>query len=271
MIKITAKDVSTLRSMTGAGIIDCRNALVASKGDLEKAKEFIRKKGQQLVDKKANRDTNQGLVGIQTKIDDIAIECYMAQIYCETDFVARSQDFQDFVLNSIGKRPEVIDTADIISKIKENVKIGKTPSFLIEKSEKLNTFTSTYLHNKISDQLGQIAVFVVIDSEKTDGIQKLTKDIAMHIAAMKPKAISIDELDQQFIQNELRILTEQAQETGKPDQVIEKMVQGRLKKALKEVCLLEQPFVVDPSKTVGQLLDENQSEVLCFECLFIGE
>jgi len=270
MINITAKDVQTLRQMTGAGILDCRNALLASKGEMEEAKELIRKKGQQIVDTKAGRETNQGLIGVHLSKDGDTVSGHMAQIFCETDFVARNEDFQNFVRSCLKGDGLEVDTTDIVARVGENIQIGDRVSMKLEASDGIVVATS-YVHNKVSDDLGTIGVLVWISGETYEGLPELGHRIAMHVAAMNPKAIDVNELDEKFIENERRIFTEQARDSGKPDNIIEKMVDGRLRKSLREVCLVDQAFVMDSNKTVGQVLAEHDAKVVSFIRLAIGE
>lgn len=270
MINITAKDVQTLRQMTGAGVLDCRNALLASKGDIDGAKELIRKKGQQIVDKKAGRETNQGLIGTRLVKDGDSILGQMAQVFCETDFVARNEDFQLFVRDCLGKDTSEINAADIVSRVGENIQIGQLPTITLRAPDAAGVMTS-YVHNKVADDLGTIGVLLSVTGEKYENLPELGHRLAMHVAAMNPKAIDVSELDETFIENERRIFTEQAKESGKPDNIIEKMVEGRLRKSLKDVCLVDQAFVMDQDKTVGEVLAEHNAEVIKFVRLAIGE
>lgn len=261
MINITAKEVQNLRVMTGAPIMDCKLALVAAKGNFETAKDWLRKKGLAQVDKKASRDANEGLIGVFVSGYSVAI----AEVNCETDFVARNEKFQDFVRTVtqriLDDRAFKADTAEIVSILDENIKIRRCLALDAQSHESI----STYIHGSVGDGVGKIGVAVL-----HTGDDDLGRKIAMHIAAMNPTAISIDQLDPEWVQKEKRLLSEQALESGKPEHIIEKMVKGRMNKVLREVTLVNQPFVMNMEKTVGDLLEENDARVVDFIRLEVG-
>lgn len=270
-MNFTAKNVSTLRQMTGAGMMTCKEALLECDGDIELAKDWLRKKGLQQVDKKAGRETNAGLIGTYVYFDEKGTSCgNIVEVKCETDFVAKNPIFQEFVIDSV-KNGELLKDRipEVVTKVGENVHYGRNEhlsgGFII----------SSYVHNSVykdnTIQLGTIGVLVTMNGIVGNDIVELARDIAMHIAAANPKAITQADIDPSFIEKERALLTEQALESGKPANIVEKMVTGKLNKILRDVCLLNQPFVKDMSKTVQQLLEENNAEVLEFIRFEIGE
>lgn len=266
MINITAKAVQELRRMTGAGIMDAKAALVATKGDMEEAKDWLRKKGKMIADKKADRDTDQGLVGIRITNE----AAYIVKVGCETDFVARNERFQTFVreyLDNVEKGADFSneDVTNVVAEIGENIKLGEHKTL-----NQVNVLAG-YVHNKVAEDLGTIGVLVSVKGEPSTELAVLAHSIAMHIAAANPKAIDANSLDPEFIEKERKFLTDQAMESGKPAEIAEKMVAGRMKKMLKEVTLVDQPFVIDPDKTVGAVLKEADAEVVEFVRFAIGE
>lgn len=259
---ITAKMVKELREMTGAGMMECKKALTEADGDVDTANDILRKRGLKIADKKSARNTNEGLIGVMVSSDSVGL----AEVNCETDFVALNDTFQDFVrevthrkLNDI---PLPEDTSDIVAVLGENIKIGR--HFAMDADD--NETISTYIHGVAGENVGRIGVAVI-----HTGDDALGKQIAMHIAASNPKAIAVEDLDPEFVANERRLFTEQAEESGKPANIIEKMVEGRMQKALREVTLSEQPFVIDPDITVGKVLKEANAEVISFIRIAIGE
>lgn len=260
---ITAKMVKDLRTMTGAGMMDCKNALTEADGDMDLANDILRKKGMKLVDKKAGREANEGLVGVLVSENSVAI----AEVNCETDFVARNEQFQIFVMNTARAVinlgfPVDVKTADIVTALGENIKLGHYSFIDANNHETI----STYVHGSVGEGVGKIGVAVV-----HTGDDDLGRKIAMHIAASKPKAVSVDQLDSEWVENEKRLLTEQAIESGKPEAIVEKMVKGRMNKVLREVCLVDQPFVMDTEKTIGALLEEHEAHVVDFIRIEVGE
>lgn len=262
-MEISAKLVKELREITGAGMMDCKEALSKTSGDLELAKDWLRKKGVQTADKKAGRNTNQGLVGVMVR-DQVAA---IGKVNCETDFVARNENFQHFVRGYLaytveGKTMADEDVTNVIQTVGENIKLGEVKQL----DKPSNGYFVTYIHNAVSSDLGSIGVIVSL----VGGNEGIGKQIAMHIAAANPKAIIEEGLDPEWIERERKVFTEQALESGKPENIVEKMVDGKMKKALREVVLLDQQFVVDTEKTIAQVLDENGMEVVNFVRFEIG-
>ncbi|HCJ56411.1 Elongation factor Ts [bioreactor metagenome] len=266
---VDASTVKELRERTGAGMMDCKKALVQTDGDMEKAIELLREKGLAAAAKKAGRIAAEGLVGTyinaENKIGAIV------EVNCETDFVAKNQDFIDFV-NSMAKivvdkelsSLEELSESDyngmkvsealssLIAKIGENMAIRR-----FEKFSAGNGAVVSYIHGG-----GRIGTLVQLDSlVVNDTLIELGKDIAMQVAAMNPLYISESDVPGDYIEKEKEILKVQAINEGKNPAVVEKMIEGRLKKQLKEICLLDQLFVKDGEKTVAKLLTDKSKEI----------
>ena len=279
-MQITAGMVKELREQTQAGMMDCKKALVEAEGNMEKAVDILREKGLSKAAKKAGRIAAEGLVSLV--VSDDKKHGAIVEINSETDFVAKNEEFKNFVSAAAelalrekpadlaafkaaelesGKSLEVV-LNEKISKIGENMTIRR---FAVESQE--NGTVVGYVHGA-----GKIAVLVnLATSSDSEKLQELGKDIAMQVASMNPKYISSDDVDQEYIAHEKEILMAQAVNENeeeaakgkkkKPMEIIEKMVIGRLNKELKEVCLLEQPFVKDSDLTVGQVVKNVAKEV----------
>ena len=257
---ITAQEVNKLRQMTGAGMMDCKKALVESEGDYDKAIEILRKKGQKVSASRADRQTNEGSVFIKTNDDSTA--AVIVALGCETDFVAKNQDFQNLG-NEILKvafeaRPENIDALKAL-KIGD-LTIGEKVTELIGKiGEKIDVLALEisegekvvpYIH--AGSKLG---VLVVLKNANGTDVTDAGRDIAMQIAAMRPVAVDKDGVDATIIEKELKIGREQAIEEGKPEKLIEKIAEGKLNRFYKDNTLLNQAFVKDSSMNVAKYLD----------------
>lgn len=273
MSEISAKLVKELRDRTGSGMMECKKALVATNGDIEKAVDDMRKAGQAKADKKANRVAAEGLVTVSVAKDGKAAS--IIEVNCETDFVARDQNFIDFVRNVADKALETsksvigdiaslvlgstqsVDTArkELIAKIGENVSVRRVQHY------QSDHHIGTYVHG------GRIGVMVELEG----GDDALAKDIAMHIAAANPMVLSGDDVPAEVLAKEKEIFIAQASESGKPMDIIEKMVQGRMRKYLEEVSLVGQLFVKDPNTTIADLLKKNNAKVLRFTRFAVGE
>ena len=258
---VTAAMVKELREMTGAGMMDCKKALVEADGDMDKAVEVLREKGLSKAAKKAGRIAAQGLVGIAFSED--ASKASIIEVNSETDFVAKNEEFITFVDN-LAKLALESDAADMdafmalsygdegtvqdalnskIATIGENMNIRR-----FQKIAEPGTVNIGYVHGG-----GKICVIVTLKTEASaDEVTVLGKDVAMQVASMKSKYVGEDDVDPEFIESEKKILVQQALNEGKPADIVEKMVVGRLKKELKETCLLEQKFVKDNDVTVKQ-------------------
>jgi len=271
---ITAALVKELRERTGAGMMDCKKALVETNADLEAAIDLMRASGAAKAAKKAGRIASEGLVNIA--ISDDNKNAVMLEVNSETDFVTKGQPFIDFV-NALVKlalknKPESIEafltqtlesgeTVDearegIIAKIGENVSIRRLQNISTE-----NGVLGSYKHGD------RIAVLVVL-SGKDSG---LAKDIAMHIAASRPECISEESLSKELLEREKAVFIEQAKESGKPDNIIEKMIVGRMKKFVNEVTLYGQAFIKDPDISVGKLVKSKNTRVVSFVRFEVGE
>jgi elongation factor Ts len=266
MTTITATLVKDLRDKTGAGMMDCKAALNETKGDMEAAVDWLRAKGLAKAAKKAGRVAAEGLIGLATE----AKEAALVEVNSETDFVARNDTFQTMAsgiakaalaakgdIDKLAKAKfpgggaSVADTIkEMIGTIGENMTLRRT-AYLAAK----NGAVASYMHNAMAPGLGKIGVIVALESTgDAEQLKSFGKQIAMHIAAANPQAIDIDSLDKALIERERAVLTEQAKESGKPAPVIEKMVEGRIRKFYEEVVLLAQAFVHDPDTTVAKAL-----------------
>ncbi len=271
---ISAALVKELRERTSAGMMDCKKALVETNGDIEAAVEYLRKAGMAKADKKADRTAAEGLIVIETSSD--AKKAAMVEVNCETDFVAKDDNFQNFakevasiVLNNtpadldallaatMQNGESVQDTIKgLIAKIGENMSVRR---FAIVESSAGSI--GSYSHGS--------RIGVLVDISGGDG--ELAKDIAMHIAASKPVCVSSEQVPAELIEKEKEIFSAQAAESGKPADIIEKMVTGRINKFLKEVTLLGQPFVKDPDSTIEKLLKSKGANVSSFNRFEVGE
>ena len=264
MATITATMVKDLREKTGAGMMDCKAALNEAQGDMEAAVDWLRAKGLAKAAKKAGRVAAEGLIGLAADAKQAAL----VEVNSETDFVARNQKFQDMVsaiataaLKTKGDVDKLAagkygsGKATVAETIKEMVgAIGE--NMTLRRAAHLsaaNGVVVSYMHNTIAPGLGKIGVIVALESSgKPEVLKSFGRQIAMHIAAANPQAVEVGSLDKVVIERERAVLTEQAKESGKPPQVIEKMVEGRLRKFYEEVVLLAQAFVHDPETTVAK-------------------
>ena len=267
---ITASLVKELRERTGAGMMDCKKALQEANGDIEVAIEEMRKSGAAKAAKKAGRIAAEGVITIKQDGQDITI----LETNCETDFVAKDENFVTFTNNVIeaiiANNPADVDALMQISLGDQTVeaanqqlvaKIGE--KITVRRFEKMTASgqLGSYSHG---DRIG-----VVVELEGGD--EALAKDLAMHIAASKPVCVSEDQVPQNVLDKEKEIFSAQAAESGKPPEIIEKMVTGRIQKYLKEITLLGQPFVKDPDQTVGKLLKAANASVTSFVRYEVGE
>lgn len=277
MANITAADVNKLRQMTGAGMMDCKKALVESEGDFEKAIDYLRKKGQKVASSRADRAANEGMVVAKTSADNK--KAIIVMISCETDFVAKSQDFIKFTNDvaeyAILKTPKTIDelkSANLNGRsVEENLTdlIGKVGEKMEVARYEIIEANITFAYNHPGNRLGTIVGF---NKDNVASIDQVGKEIAMQIAAMSPVAIDKSDVTQEMIDKELEIGKEQARQEGKPEDMLDKIAQGKLNKFFKESTLLNQEFVRDTKKTVGQYLTETDKElkVTAFVRLMLG-
>lgn len=270
---ITAQLVKELREKTGAGMMDCKNALVHTNGDLEAAIDYLREKGIAKAAKKADRVAAEGLASVAIKGNEAVIY----ELNSETDFVSKNKLFLelletvgDALVNSKVETTEEALALSVKGKTVETMLADATATigekFTLRRVSRIKKSASqgfgAYKH-----QGGRIAVLTVISTENPD----VAKDIAMHVAAQNPKYLDRSQVDQATLEHEKHILTQQALQEGKPEAIVEKMVVGRLNKYLQDICLVDQPFVKDPDQKVSAYLKTAGTEVLSFIRLEVGE
>ncbi|WP_265518438.1 translation elongation factor Ts [Nitratireductor luteus] len=272
-MSISAAQVKQLREMTGAGMMDCKTALAENGGDIEAAVDWLRKKGMSKADKKAGRTAAEGLIGVATDAGSAVV----VEVNSETDFVARNDAFQDLVRNvasvalstdgsveavSAAAYPDsgksVQDTIkDAIATIGENMALRRSAKLSVSKGA-----VASYVHNAAADNLGKIGVLVAIETEgSAEAAAAFGRQVAMHVAAVNPLALNDTDVDPAAVAREKEIFSDQARQSGKPENIIEKMVEGRMRKFFEEVVLLKQAFVVNPDVTVEQALKEAEKEI----------
>lgn len=259
MSTVSKDDVLSLREKTGAGLIDCKRALVESNGDIEAAVSILRKKGVASAAKKAGRDAGEGLVA-QCLSEDQS-KGILVEVNCETDFVAKNDDFVSFVTDvarQLLENPNVdLETQRIeqVAKIGENIRITRSTTL----SPVSTGLVESYVHTG-----GKVAVLLALgtstsDSANSTNVRALAKDLCMHIAATSPVCVSRDDVPAELVSKEKEIAIAQAE--GKPPQAIEKIVQGKLDKYFSNSCFLEQPFVKDPDHSIKGLLEKTGKEI----------
>jgi len=268
---IKAIDVKKLREITNAGMMDCKKALLEADGDFENAKVLLREKGQSKADSKSGRTTAQGIAVIQVEADNSVI----LEVNCETDFAAKDNLFHQFV-NNIAELilEKKLDNMNQLSQqsFDEFTNIEEYRKYIISKLGE-NITIRRFQRVKNDGQIGsyvhgtKIASLVIIDGNDAE----LAKDIAMHVAASKPEYLNASDIPEEIIKEEARILTLQAEEEGKPKEIIEKIVQGKLKKQFDQVTLTGQEFVKDPDMTIDQLLAQKNTSVNSFIRYEVGE
>jgi len=290
MSEVTASLVKELRDKTGAGMMDCKNALVETNGNIEESIDWLRKKGISGAEKKSARVAADGVIAVSINTDAAAL----VEINSETDFVSRNPDFQKFakIISEIAlingqtieelKKAKYLDSGksveealtDLIGLIGENIVLRR--SSLLKNAN--NNIFSSYIHGQVNEGLGKIGVILSLESNiDSDKIKDLGKQIAMHIAASKPMAISSDDVDPEVIERERSILVEQAKDSGKPDNIIEKMVDGRISKFFSEITLLDQTWVIDGESKVSKIIQDLEKDLSCnilikdFKYFVLGE
>ncbi len=273
MAEITAALVKELREISGAGMMDCKKALQENDGNIEEAQDWLRKKGLATAAKKSGRAASEGLVGMITDGKSGVV----GEVNSETDFVARNEIFQTFVRTvtqvtmTVGGDLDKLKAADypgtgrtvdeelthMISTIGENMNLRRSAGLSVGKG-----VVAGYIHNKLADDLGKIGVLVALESDGDTGkLEALGRQIAMHVAAARPQWLSTDEVDATALDREREVLSEQARASGKPEEIIEKMVEGRLRKFYEEVVLLEQVFVMDTDKKIAKVIEDAAKDV----------
>lgn len=272
-MSITAAQVKELREMTGAGMMDCKTALSETGGDMEAAVDWLRKKGIAKADKKSSRTAAEGLVGVA---GDPA-SAVVVEVNSETDFVARNAAFQEIVRNVAqvalttdgsveavgsatypGSEKSVVDTIkDAIATIGENMNLRRSAKLSVSQGA-----VASYVHNAAADGLGKIGVLVAIETAgDAEAARAFARQVAMHVAATNPLALTPEEVDASAVEREKAIFSDQARQSGKPENIIEKMVEGRLRKFYEEVVLLKQAFVLNPDLTVEAALKAAEKDI----------
>ncbi|MEC8043161.1 MAG: translation elongation factor Ts [Verrucomicrobiota bacterium] len=252
MTTITKEDVVNLREKTGAGLIDCKRALTESGGDFEEAVSILRKKGVASAAKKAGRSADEGIIA--QSISDDRKTGVLVEVNCETDFVAKNEDFiafSDEVAKELLSNPNVdleAKRTEQVGKIGENIRISRSKEIKLSG----NGVVESYVHTG-----GKVAVIIAIESSveascSDDSLGSLAKDLCMHIAATSPVCVSREDVPKELCEKEKEIAMAQAE--GKPPQAIEKIIQGKLEKYFSTVCLIEQPFVKDPERSIRELV-----------------
>ena len=271
MAEITAKMIQELREKTAAGMMDCKKALVESNGDIEAAADWLRQKGIVKAASKAGRVAASGLVTV-VKCDNMGC---VVELNAETDFVAKNDKFQKLVADVAAKALELNgdfdatmaavkdDIAATISTIGENMNLRRI-------ARVSGQHIYTYIHNALVPGMGQIGVAVAIDGD-SEKIDEIGNKIAMHIAANKPEFMTIADVDPAAVEREKKVFIESGATAGKPEAVVEKMVQGRIHKYYAETVLEEQPFVMDPSKTVKEVVAEHGGKLAGYAYYVLGE
>ncbi len=271
MAEVTAKLIQELREKTAAGMLDCKKALIENNGDIDAAADWLRKKGIVKAASKAGRVAASGLVTV-VKCDNLGC---VVELNAETDFVAKNEKFQKLVADVANKALELSgdfdatlaavkdDIAATISTIGENMNLRRIA--------KVNgDHIYSYIHNALVPGMGQIGVAVAINGNDPK-IDEIGPKIAMHIAANKPEYMTIADVDPVAVERERRVFIESGATNGKPENIVEKMVQGRLQKYYAESVLEEQPFVMDPSKSVKQVVAEAGGKLAGFAYYVLGE
>ncbi|MEM7070220.1 MAG: translation elongation factor Ts [Pseudomonadota bacterium] len=273
MTQITATLVRDLRNQTGAGMMDCKKALNETNGSIEDAVDWLRKKGLASAQKKTGRVAREGLVALHLS----PLRGDIIEVNAETDFVARNELFQDYVhqvaalaancdgnIENVSQQimPSTKKTAgdtlnDLVAKIGENMTLRRSAFLSVDEG-----VVTGYIHNQKTPTSGQIGVLVALRSAGDKAaLQKLAKNIAMHVAAARPQFLNTDDVDEKTLERERQILIEQAKNSGKPENIIEKMVEGRLRKFYEEVVLNNQIFVIDGERKISKLIADEAKNI----------
>lgn len=277
MSGITAATVKQLREMTGAGMMDCKTALQETNGDMDAAVDWLRKKGLSKAAKKAGRTASEGLVAVAVEPNASGATGVVVEVNSETDFVARNDVFQKMVRDIANTAISVsgdleklraetypgagksVDEhiAEMVGQIGENIGLRRADGLTVDEG-----VIASYVHGPVTDGAGKIGVIVGLKSSGDKAkLEALGKQIAMHVAAARPLAAKVDELDQDVVNKEKEVLADQARSSGKPENIIEKMVEGRLRKFYEESVLLEQIFVIDGETKVGKIIENAAKDV----------
>jgi len=271
MAEVTAKLIQELREKTSAGMMDCKKALIETNGDIEAAADWLRQKGIVKAASKAGRVAASGLVTV-VKCDNMGC---VVELNAETDFVAKNDKFQALVANVAQKAAELQgDFEATMNAVKDDIAatistIGENMS--LRRIAKVNgDHIYTYVHNALVPGMGQIGVVVAINGDDAR-IDEIGGKIAMHIAANKPEFMTIADVDPKAVEREKKVFIESGATAGKPENIVEKMVEGRIKKYYGESVLEEQPFVMDPSKTVKDVIAEHGGKLAGYAYYVLGE
>lgn len=270
-MSITAAMVKELRDKTGAGMMDCKKALAENDGNMEQATDWLRTKGLAKAAKKAGRVAADGLIAVASQGARAAV----VEVNSETDFVARNEAFQELAasiaktaIDVDGERERLLAAPfpgsqntiemqinDSIATIGENINLRRSRMLSVDAGH-----VASYVHSAAAPGLGKIGVLVALKSDgNADALAEIGRQVAMHVAAASPLAVTTDELDPEIVERERSVYAEQARESGKPDNIVEKMVEGRIRKYFEEVVLLKQTFVIDTEKTVEKALKDAES------------
>ncbi|MBS0185768.1 MAG: elongation factor Ts [Proteobacteria bacterium] len=289
MTEITSQLVKTLREKTGAGMMDCKKALEAVNGDLEEGIDWLRKKGLSAAAKKSGRVASEGLIGVVTQ----GTTGVLLEVNAETDFVARNEQFQKFVktashialedvadLEALKAKPYPDsgrtveeELTQLIATVGENMTLRRLGKLKVQ-----NGVVCSYIHTQVAPELGRIGVLVALESTgNKEKLHELGMNLAMHIAAARPEALKTDDVSSESLDRERRIFREQSLASGKSEDVIEKMIEGRIRKYLEEVVLWEQVYVIDGKSKISKILEEAGKEIgtpvtlIAFERFELGE
>jgi len=272
MAEITATMVKDLREMTSAGMMACKKALTETNGDMQAAVDWLRKKGLSAAAKKSGRVAAEGLVGVASS----GKRAVALEVNAETDFVARNDAFQGFVVNATKTALDALDIealkgmpypatgktvqeelTQIIATIGENMNLRRMASLAVSQG-----VIASYVHNAIAPSVGKIGVLVALESAADEGkLAALGKQLAMHVAAARPEALTVAAVDASALERERNVLADQARASGKPEEIIAKMVEGRLRKYYEEVVLLEQVYVVDGETRIKDVIAKASKEL----------
>ncbi len=275
MAEITAALVKELRERSGVGMMDCKKALVETNGDIEAAIDWLRAKGLSKAAKKADRVAAEGLVAVAVRAEGKGEVAAAIEFNAETDFVARNELFQTAAKSfaQLGLHHDGVDAihgatlengktvqdevTQLIATIGENMQLRRAARLAVDEG-----VVSTYVHNAVSPGVGRIGVLVALEGEgDQDALRELGRKIAMHVAATAPLSLNTDDLDPAAIEKERAVLIEKAKEEGRPEAMIEKIVEGQINKFQKDVVLSKQPFVMDPDVTIEQLVANSGKEL----------
>jgi elongation factor Ts len=283
MAEITAALVKDLRERTGAGMMDCKKALNEAGGDMEAAIDWLRKKGLSAAAKKSGRVAAEGLVGVASAPGRAAL----VEVNAETDFVARNETFQALVevvaktALAVGENIEAIRAAaypgtgrtvgeeltHLVATVGENMNIRRVKVLSVGKG-----VVATYVHGAVKPGLGKIGVLAALEgASEIDALEQLGRQIGMHVAATKPDALDVSAVDPAALEREKAVLSEQARASGKPENIIEKMVEGRIRKYYEEVVLLEQVWVHDGESRVKKVVEKSGAKLIGFARFSLGE